>query len=114
MVHDERIALRGDAGSEPSGLAAHHFLLPRGVFDKGDGRHEANGGRHDDIDALLMSSTHLGLDEATVEALAGAEANMRSSFSTDSTVEEMREKRRKENMWRQEDSARALALAMSF
>jgi hypothetical protein len=114
MVNDERIPLRGGAGSEPSSLAAHHFLLTRGALDKGDSRPEANGRSYGDIDALPMSSTHLGLDEATVEALAGAEANMRSSFSTDSTVEETREKRRKENMWRQEDNARALALAMSF
>jgi hypothetical protein len=110
-VTDEHIPLRGGAGSEPSSLAAHHFLLTRGAFEE---REETNGRGYGDIDALLMSSTHLGLDEATVEALAGAEANMRSSFSTDSTVEEMREKRRKKNKWRQEDNTRTLALAMSF
>jgi hypothetical protein len=118
LTKNERVPLRGGGGGEPSSLAAHHSLLTHGAYTE-----EAEAVKHGDIDKLLMSSTHLGLDEATLEALAGAErgteeekeeevANMRSSWSTDSTIEEMREKRRRQNAWREEDTARAMAMAM--
>jgi hypothetical protein len=125
LTKNERVPLRGGSGDEPSSLAAHHFLLMHGAYTEG-----AEVAKHGDIDKLLMSSTHLGLDEATIEALTGAEqgreegaerskeeeeevaANMRSSWSTDSTIEELREKRRRQNAWREEDTARAMAMAM--
>jgi hypothetical protein len=64
-----------------------------------EGRVPLRGGdaaQYGDIDALLMSSSRVGLDEATVEALDGAEANMRSSFSSDSSVVV----RTRERLWR--------------
>jgi hypothetical protein len=118
LTKNERVPLRG-GGGEPSSLAAHHFLLTHGAYTEG-----AETVKQGETDKLLMSSTHLGLHEATLEALAGAErskeedeeeeevANIRSSWSTDSTIEELREKRRRQNAWREEDTARAMAMAM--
>ena len=40
------------------------------------------------------------------------EANVRSSFSTDSTIELRLKMKAKKNIWRNEDQARAMAMAM--
>ncbi|KAI4628681.1 hypothetical protein J4E83_003234 [Alternaria metachromatica] len=110
--------------NEASSLASHHHLLTSAAMslDSGDETIDST-----DIDALLMSSMHLNLGQVTHEAIAAVngtpedgrdnrpncdEAHIRSSFSTDSTVELRREKKVKENAWRNEDQARAMAMAM--
>jgi hypothetical protein len=117
-VDSEHTPLRG-GGDEPCSLAAHHYLLTRGALDVNTTT--SNTSNFAEIDALLLSSTHLGLDEATIEALTltaaersskEEEVNVRSSWSTDSTSEAIREKRRREIAYREEEYARAMARAM--
>ncbi|KAI4612628.1 uncharacterized protein J4E87_010180 [Alternaria ethzedia] len=128
------INMRGGDGSisselrsthgEASSLASHHHLLASAAMSLDSGDETIDG---TDIDALLMSSMHLSLGQATHEAIAAVngthengvdngpecdEPHVRSSFSTDSTVELRREKKVKENAWRNEDQARAMAMAM--
>lgn len=77
------------------------------------------------IDALLVSTTHLNIDQITDVAITPAngiseddigpylyEANVRYSFSTDSTIELRLKMKAKKNIWRNEDQARAMAMAM--
>ncbi|CAI9634244.1 unnamed protein product [Alternaria burnsii] len=77
------------------------------------------------IDALLVSTTHLNINQITDVAITPAngiseddirphlyEANVRSSFSTDSTIELRLKMNAKKNIWRNEDQARAMAMAM--
>jgi hypothetical protein len=105
---------------EASSLASHYRLLTSVPTSMNSGDETIDG---TDIDTLLLSCTHLHLGEVTHEAIAtvnGAqegdirpsidETNIRSSFSTDSTIELRREKRVKESVWRSEDQARAMAL----
>ncbi|KAH6875539.1 hypothetical protein BKA58DRAFT_123723 [Alternaria rosae] len=128
------INMRGGDGSissklrstygEASSLASRHHLLTSAVMSLDSGNETVGG---TDTDALLVSSTHLSLGQVTHEAIAAVngahgdegnnrpscdEAHMRSSFSTDSTVELRREKKDKASAWRNEDQARAMAIAM--
>ncbi|KAG9190747.1 hypothetical protein G6011_08835 [Alternaria panax] len=134
----ERICARPDAIAEPavnmrgggvlstngeaSSLTSHHRFLTSEAMSLYSGDEAIDSS---DIDALLMSSTHLNLDQVTNEAMASNDcingddtkpsldgANVRSSFSTDSTVELRQKKKAKENVWRDEDRARAMAMAM--
>jgi hypothetical protein len=121
------INMRGGGGfptndGEANSLASLHRLLTSASLSLNSGNETIDSS---DTDALLVSSTHLELHRVTHEAIASVnrnngddtrpssdQANVRSSFSTDSTVDLRRKKKARENVWRNEDRARAMAMAM--
>jgi hypothetical protein len=117
-IFPELLSTNGEAGT----LASHHRLLTSAALSLDSGNETADS---TDVDALLMSSAHVNLNQVTHEAIAAVnrvhgeddgpscdEANVRSSFSTDSTVELRRKQKAKASIWRNEDQARAMAMAM--
>jgi hypothetical protein len=106
--------------SEANSLASHHRLLTSAAMFLNSGSEAIDSS---DMEAPLISSTRLNLDQVTHEAIASVNrtngddirphfdgTNIRSSFSTDSTVDSRRKKKARENVWRNEDRARAMAM----
>ncbi|CAN9378831.1 unnamed protein product [Alternaria alternata] len=107
---------------EASSLSSHYLSLTSEAMSLNSDNDTIDGSN---IDALLVSTTHLNIDQITDVAITPAngiseddirphlyEANVRSSFSTDSTIELRLKMKAKKNIWRNEDQARAMAMAM--
>ncbi|KAL1797488.1 hypothetical protein ACET3X_004094 [Alternaria dauci] len=97
---------------EASSLASHYCSLTSAATSLNSSNEIIDSS---DVDALLVPSTHLNIVEAinVDDTRPGLdEANVRSSFSTDSTIELRRKKKAEKNIWRNEDQARAMAMAM--
>ncbi|RYO55404.1 hypothetical protein AA0113_g8925 [Alternaria arborescens] len=107
---------------EASSLSSHYLSLTSEAMSLNSDNDTIDGSN---IDALLVSTTHLNIDQITDVAITPAngiseddigpylyEANVRYSFSTDSTIELRLKMKAKKNIWRNEDQARAMAMAM--